>query len=147
MVHTNYCHLLKNVTMIPVKMSPWCLIKCHLCQVCHCVISRSFSMCCKSFYMLCTWILQPVDTFIIPTAKGYGYEKLMLLEVNRIATKYIYLCREHKCLQEDIPPHQCQDHSKSHSSCKLLDKSFQGHSGLGMGMGVVSRHIEDNRLH
>jgi hypothetical protein len=63
------------------------------------------------------------------------------------AIKHIYLCREHKCLQEDIHPHQCQDHSKSHLPYKLLGKSFQDYSGLGMGMGVVSRYIEDNRIH
>ena len=63
------------------------------------------------------------------------------------AIKQIYLYREHKCPQEDIHPHQCRGHNKSHSSCKLLGKSFQDHSGLGMVMGVVSRWIEYNRLH
>jgi hypothetical protein len=76
----------------------------------------------------------------------------MLVEVvskthEQDAIKQIYLCREHKCPQEDIHPHQCRGHSKSHSPCKLLGKSFQVHSGLGKGMGVVSRHIDNNRLH
>ena len=68
----------------------------------------------------------------------------MLVEVvskthEQDAIEQIYLCREHKCPQEGIHPHQYQDHNKFHSTGKLLGNSFQDHSGLGMEMGVVSR--------